>query len=187
MRFLMILGTILVALIALSPQMATAHPSGGHGSSGHGYGGYGYGGYGHGYGHGYGWGYGGYYGGVTPYVVERPIIEEQPAFSGLPIRITNPATNNVTLNYVLNDVTYSIPPGSSQDFLLDRSWVVSFNRGGNFGSARYGLEAGLYTFANTDHGWELFHGALPQPNVVQTPTDNLPMNPTPAAPPPALR
>ena len=187
MRYLMILATIFVALVALSPQVATAHPPGG-------YGGHGYGGYGHGYG-GYGWGYGygypyGYNGAVVPYVVQRPIIEE-PAFSGLPIKITNPATNGVTLSYVLNDVTYSIPPGASQDFVLDRSWVISFGRGGNFGGARYGLEPGLYTFTSTDHGWELYHSAMPQPSVVQTPSNTPPMNPTPspptpASPPPAL-
>ena len=99
----------------------------------------------------------GYYQPATPYVVQRPILEN-PTFSGLPIEITNPATSGATLSYVLNDVTYSIPPGYSQNLTLDRSWVISFSRGGNFGPARYGLEPGLYTFTNTDHGWELYHG-----------------------------
>lgn len=175
------IATILVCLLALSPQATSAHPPGG-------YGGYGYY-YGHGYGY-YGPGYGyGYYNPAVPYVVARPIIEE-PVFSGLPIKITNPATTGVTLSYTLNDVSYSIPPGYSQDLVLDRSWVIGFGRGGNFGTARYGLEAGQYTFANTDHGWELFHGALPKPGVVQAPSAT--QNPTPPAtapappPPPAM-
>ena len=88
--------------------------------------------------YGYGGNYG-YYQPATPYVVQRPIIEN-PTFSGLPIEITNPATSGATLSYVLNDVTYSIPPGYSQNLTLDRSWVISFSRGGNFGPARYGLE-----------------------------------------------
>jgi hypothetical protein len=112
--------------------------------------------------------------------VQRPIIENS-AFSGLPIEITNPAASGATLSYALNDVTYSIPPGYSQKLTLDRSWVISFSRGGNFGPARYGLEPGLYTFTSTDHGWELYHGDVAQPSVVQTPSNTLPMNRTPSA------
>ena len=82
---------------------------------------------------------------------------------------------------MLNDVNYSIPPGYSQNLTLDRPWVISFSRGGNFGPARYGLEPGLYTFANTDHGWELYHGEIAQPNVVQTSSNRLPMNGTRSA------
>lgn len=177
MRYLTIAATILVlaALVALSPQAATAYPP--HG--GHGWYGYHY----------------GYYRPVVPYVVQRPIIEE-PAFSGLPIKITNPATSGATLSYVLNGVTYSIPPGYSQDLVMDRSWVISFSRGETFGGARYGLEPGMYTFAHTDHGWELYHGEVPQPSAAPTPPSLPPANPAPSAatpvtpsppPPPPVR
>jgi hypothetical protein len=137
------------------------------------------GGYGNPYGYGYGGNYG-YYQPATPYVVQRPIIEN-PTFSGLPIEISNPATSGATLSYVLNGVTYSIPAGYSQNLTLDRSWVISFSRGGNFGPARYGLEPGLYTFSSTDHGWELYHGEIAPPSVLQTPSNTLPMNRTPSA------
>jgi hypothetical protein len=115
---------------------------------------------------------------VPPYVVQRPVLEN-PAVSGLPIKITNPATNSATLSYLLNGTTYSIAPGYSQDLTQDRPWVITFSRGGSFGSGRYGLEPGLYTFTSTEHGWELYHTALPQPSVVQTPADAPPANPTP--------
>jgi hypothetical protein len=193
----------LLALVALSPQVATAHHGGGGGYS-HGGGGYSHGGggyYGGGVGIGigvyggggyydnpYGYGYGanyGYYQPATPYVVQRPIIVN-PTFSGLPIEISNPATSGATLSYVLNDVTYSIPAGYSQNLTLDRSWVISFSRGGNFGPARYGLEPGLYTFTNTDHGWELYHGEVAQPNVAQMPSNTLPTNPMPSPAPPMI-
>ena len=192
MRVFMASFVALLVLVALSPQVATAGHGGGGGHSGGGghYGGGGYygGGVGIGVYGGSGWygnpyGYGGnygYYQPATPYVVQRPIIEN-PTFSGLPIEITNPAASGATLSYVLNDVTYSIPPGYSQNLTLDRSWVISFSRGGNFGPARYGLEPGLYTFTNTDHGWELYHGDVAQPSVVQTPSNTLPMNRTPSA------
>ena len=80
--------------------------------------------YGNPYGYGYGGNYG-YYQPATPYVVQRPILEN-PTFSGLPIEITNPGASGATLSYVLNDVIYSIPPGYSQNLTLDRSWVISF-------------------------------------------------------------
>jgi hypothetical protein len=35
--------------------------------------------------------------------------------------------------------------------------------------ARYGLESGLYKFAHTDHGWELFHSPFPQTATPQSP------------------
>jgi hypothetical protein len=193
-----------LALVSLNPQAATADHGGGGGHHGGGGGYYrGGGGYGVGvgvgvyggggwYGNPYGYRYGGdygYYEPAGPYVVQRPILDNA-IFSGLPIKITNPATSGVTLSYVLNGVTYSIPPGHSQNLTLDRSWVISFSRGGKFGTARYGLQPGLYTFEPTaDHGWELFHGAIAQPSLVQTPSNTLPMNPTPftapALPPPA--
>ena len=197
----------LLALIAFGPTQTVAEGPGGKGhggNNGHGgghygggggyygggggyygggggyYGGSGWYGYGLGYGPGYGYSYG-YYNPVVPYVVQRPIIVENPTFSGLPIKINNPATNSVTLSYVLNDVSYSIPPGYSQDLTLDRSWVISFSRGENFGSAQYGLEPGLYTFDHTtDHGWELYHRDAAQPNIVQTPSNMLPTSPTPS-------
>ena len=113
----MISFVALLALVALSPQVATAGHGGGGGHYGGGGGHYGGGGYygggvgigvgvyggGGWYGNPYGYGYGsnyGYYQPATPYVVQRPIIENS-AFSGLPIEITNPATSGVTLSYVL--------------------------------------------------------------------------------------
>ena len=160
MRYLTIPATILIALVTLSSHEAAAYAPPPHGHWGGWYGGY------------------GYYAPVVPYVVQRPIFEN-PTFSGLPIKITNPAANGVTLSYTLNGFAYSIPPGSTQDLTHDRSWVVAFSRGGPFGEARYGLEPGLYSFANTDHGWELYRGALAQPSVAPAPS--MPTNPTPPA------
>ncbi len=116
------------------------------------------------------------------YFAERPIYEN-PVFSGLPIKIVNPATNNVTLNYTLNGTVYTIPPGYSQKFVEDRSWVVEFSRGGSFGDARYGLEPGVYVFGATSHGWELYHQAE-ESAPVAGPTNPPPPDVTPANPPP---
>ena len=122
---------------------------------------------------GYGYGYG-YYSGV-PYVAERPIYQNPPP-SGLPIKITNPAKNAVTLSYTLNGVPYTIPPGYSQQLVQDRAWVIGFSRGANFGEAQYGLEPGVYSFSASDHGWELYRGPL-----AQSGTATVPSNPAPPA------
>ena len=92
-----------------------------------------------------------YYG--NTYVVQRPILNN---FSGGRITIDNPATNKETVSYTLDGNAYTIPPGYSQDFSEDRAWVVQFSRGTNLDQARYGLQSGVYSFASTDHGWELY-------------------------------
>lgn len=76
-----------------------------------------------------------------------------------PIRIVNPPDCDTTLNYAVNDYTYEIKPGETQELTQDRTWVIEFDRGGDFGSAQYTLEPGTYTFASTDKGWELYHQA----------------------------
>jgi hypothetical protein len=186
MKYLAILTAISFALAVISPvEAAPKGPSGGSGNSGNSGGsgnmnsgnmnkgnsgpGWNSGmGYGHPYYHNY------YPGG--PYVVERPIYEN-PAFSGLPIKIINPPANGVALNYALQGAPYTIAPGYSQDLVHDRSWVIEFSRGGNFGQARYGLEPGTYSFAHTDHGWDLYR--VP---AVQAAPEAAPSNPPPPAP-----
>ncbi len=126
-----------------------------------------YSGYGHrGYpGYGYGWGTSYGYP-VQPYVVQRPILENTlpvPVFSGGPIKIVNPATNTGRLNYTLNGMPYSIEPGQTQEFTEDRAWVIDFDRGRSLGMARYSLQTGVYRFAMTDRGWELYNEPLPRP------------------------
>jgi hypothetical protein len=90
----------------------------------------------------------------------------------------------VTLNYTLNGTVYPIPPGYSQTLVEDRPWTIQFSRGAGFGEARYGLESGVYTFGNSDHGWELYHKAMVESAPVEglsnpTPPQSAPVNPPP--------
>jgi len=122
----------------------------GHWHHGHGYPWYGYSHQYPGYGSNY------YYG--DSYSVARPIVENPapgPAFSGGPILVTNPSTNNATLNYTLNGHPYTIAPGQTQELREDRAWVIEFSRGQGHGGARYQLGVGRYAFAPTEVGWEL--------------------------------
>ncbi len=109
------------------------------------------------------------------YVVQRPIVE---GFSGGPIKIVNPAENKVTLNYTLGGQAFSLPPGYSQELREDRAWEIQFSRGTNSDPTRYGLQSGLYTFARTDGGLELYHSAFPK-TVAPQPPKAVPTNPSP--------
>ena len=77
-----------------------------------------------------------------------------------PIRIVNKPLTETTLSYALNDYPYEIKPGEVQSLAEDRTWVIEFDRSGDFGVAQYTLEPGEYSFAMTDHGWELYHQSL---------------------------
>jgi hypothetical protein len=101
---------------------------------------------------------------ANAYVVARPILANQlpeANLSGGPIKITNPATNSVTLSYTLDGTAYTIPPGYSQDLREDRAWVIEFSRGANLNPIQYGLQSGLYSFTSTNQGWELYRSELP--------------------------
>lgn len=194
MRFLITTAAIMLALIAFHPAAADAKDPGGGGSGG----GSSSGGSKssgqknsgqkgnwnpnwHNNSHpGYGSGYR-----YAPYVVQRPILENPlpPAnFSGGLIKISNPATNGVTLSYTLNGIPYTMHPGFDQEFSEDRLWTIEFSRGTNLGLARYRIESGRYGFASTDHGWELYRGPLEESPALSAPTN--PPAPAPSLPQP---
>jgi hypothetical protein len=124
------------------------------------------------------------------HIVERPVLENPlpgANFSGDPIQIVNPASSRATLSYKLNGFPYRIQPGESQDLREDREWVIEFNRGGNFGLARYGLQPGLHSFSVTEHGWELYRTPFEAPTAstgnAPAPTPRPPANPAPSPTP----
>ena len=143
-----------------------------------GYGGFGPGGYG-GYGGMYGPGYGGVYPGYNPYSYgrsnnyyrgnynnnygnnyQRRVVVVQPKREGdgLPIKLFSLEDAGTPLTYALNGKPYTIQPGESQMLVNDREWTISFDRGGDFGTAEYTMSPGQYWFELTsDHGWELYH------------------------------
>lgn len=147
-----------------------------------GYGGFGPGGYG-GYGGMYGPGYGGFNPGYNPYNYgrsnnyyrgnnygnynnnygnnyQRRVVVVQPKREGdgLPIKVFSLEDAGTPLTYSLNGTPYTIQPGESQMLVNDRQWTISFDRGGDFGTAEYTMSPGQYWFELTsDHGWELYH------------------------------
>lgn len=177
---------LLAAVVCLLGEVGSAEAQFGWGI-GVGNGGWGgYGGYGYSYPYGIyqspygmGYGFGSYYPnyGVGPnpryfrsrsssgysrgYSQPRVVVQQaQPVGDGQPIKIVGPSTPDTALSYRLNDYEYTIHSGESQLLVYDRLWVVTFDRGGEFGTAKYRLKAGTYEFTPTDdHGWELYHDA----------------------------
>jgi hypothetical protein len=150
-------------------------PSMGYGGGyGRGYGGSPYGAYGYGNGNAYGYdNYGRSRYNVyvpTPSYRSRsngsysrrsvaPAPFAQPVGDGLPIKIISPDDAGTALTYSLNEYEYEIKPGESQTLANNRPWVITFDRGGDYGTAQYSLSSGTYTFALTKKGWDVYHDA----------------------------
>ncbi len=93
------------------------------------------------------------------------------AVLGVPYSLANPApgypgnlvTSGILLtnvggakvNYTIGGKRYSMSPNYRQVIARGRI-VVSFDRGGSLGRAKYGIDEGWYEFTPTDKGWELY-------------------------------
>ncbi len=60
-----------------------------------------------------------------------------------------------TVAYSLNGTRYDMPADHGQKLTTRPSWVVEFDRGGEFGTARYTLKQGTYMFVASERGWDL--------------------------------
>ena len=84
--------------------------------------------------------------------------EALPEVQGRPITacllLTNAATDAVS--YSLNQQQFTMKNGETQTLPVGETWIIEFDRGGNFGVARYTLANENYKFAQTERGWELY-------------------------------
>lgn len=71
------------------------------------------------------------------------------------VLLMNPADNATTIKYVLGSQNFSLTPSYKQALPEGQSWVVSFDRGARFGTARYTLNKGTYVFSGSQRGWDL--------------------------------
>ena len=122
-------------------------------------------------------------GSSTNTVVPNQLPEAQNAGSGGTVQIAYPASSGPVVHYSLNGADQALNPGKIQSFPNDRRWIVQFDRGGGFGSARYTLSDGLYKFKTTDHGWELVRAAS---NALGPETEIHQRSPVEAPPSPKL-
>ncbi len=103
----------------------------------------------------------------TPRLVERwpsdvPSTPSRVAtLSGGQIRLRMPEWETRACSYFLIDPdnawNYTMQPGKSQTFPLDRSWTIRFDRGQGHGVQSYRLQPGEYEFRQSARGWELYN------------------------------
>jgi hypothetical protein len=99
---------------------------------------------------------------VIPQATYRPTYIPLQPYSGPGVTVRNPAGSKVQLAYLLDDSReQEISAGETQKLTEKGSYVVSFDRGGDHGTARYTITEGLYEFTMTDHGWELYRQKTP--------------------------
>lgn len=80
--------------------------------------------------------------------------DENPPKGG--ILIGNPEENAGSIKYVLASVhSYDLKPGFRQHLPASQPWLIEFDRGGTFGSAKYTLAEGIYDFKVGDKGWDM--------------------------------
>ncbi len=97
----------------------------------------------------------------TPNGLELFHGQPQPPAPMLPVKIVNPAATNTTISFSINGRSYSLPSGKGHSYSLPADALIEFGRGGDFGTARYTLNSGTYTFAATTKGLNLYKGGSP--------------------------
>jgi hypothetical protein len=94
----------------------------------------------------------------TTYVTPASPLENlipTPSVDAPDVVLLNPTRNGGPVNYTLNDVRCTMAPGFQQKLPGERAWIIEFDRGGSFGTARYSLTPGKYAFVVTERGWDI--------------------------------
>jgi hypothetical protein len=79
-----------------------------------------------------------------------------PAYQGRGIAIRNPVETNTPVTFVVDSRREAeLSPGESHSLSEKSSYVIEFDRGGEFGTARHVVNEGSYEFVATDRGWDL--------------------------------
>lgn len=100
---------------------------------------------------------------VRPYPVYQTVYREpvvvytpaNPAPTPISVTLINPASNGTMLSFTIRGTRYTLEPGARRDLYFGGPRTIEFDRGEDFGIARYALQSGVYAFTATDHGWAL--------------------------------
>jgi hypothetical protein len=101
------------------------------------------------------------------YVERAPVVArtEPPLANTLTantlITVQNGSGKNVAVTFLMDAQDVSLRDGEVRSFTGRASRAIEFDRGGDFGSARYDLSPGDYEFVITDRGWDLQRRAVP--------------------------
>jgi hypothetical protein len=92
------------------------------------------------------------------------------------IRLVNPQENRVTLRFRLNNgALQSLPAGYSIE--INRTAIITFDRGGAAGQARYSLTDGTYKFVASGGMWDLVRQSIQDAGIALTTNEDV--NPLP--------
>ena len=90
------------------------------------------------------------------YVERAPVVSRvEPPLADTLITVQNGAGKNVAVTFLMDAQDVALRDGEVRSFSGRNNRVVEFDRGGDFGSARYDLSPGDYEFVITDRGWDL--------------------------------
>jgi hypothetical protein len=91
----------------------------------------------------------------TAYPSETYSSEIESSYDGAGVAIRNPS--DAELSFTIDDrKPMRIAPGETVRLTEKGRFVISFDRGGELGSARYSIHEGSYEFLPTEVGWELY-------------------------------
>jgi len=99
----------------------------------------------------------------APAVMVNPVVYTAPVSRG--IAVVNPATSGVTLSFRVDGTAFQLAPGARQELAHSQPRMIEFDRGGAFGSAKYQLIEGIFTFQATDKGWDVYKQPYTLPEV----------------------
>lgn len=86
-----------------------------------------------------------------------PVVTKQ-------ITVLNPEANGADVTFLADEEVVALKSGYFSKMETRSKLTIEFDRGGEFGSARYTLTEGTYRFDVTERGWELFK-VKDEPNV----------------------
>ncbi len=118
---------------------------------------------------------------ATPTANSNPVASNPtPPARRVAVSVINPEDYGVDIKFSADGKSYTLPSGYTQNLDLTSTSVVTFDRGSQFGNARYTVSNGAYQFKYTEHGWDLYKkpASNPVPNA-STASNPAPVNSAP--------
>ncbi|RIK82127.1 MAG: hypothetical protein DCC68_07300 [Planctomycetota bacterium] len=92
-------------------------------------------------------------------VAARPVSQNPASASAAAtteISLVNPANSQAKIEYILDGKAYALEPGMTLTMKAAAARKIEFSRDGNGTKAAYKVSRGVYEFAATAKGWELY-------------------------------
>jgi hypothetical protein len=98
---------------------------------------------------------------TTNSIAATPVKNSLPAYRGAGVTIHNRSSVGLAVSCIVDGQTeLHLAPNESRTLREKATYIVEFDRGGNFGTAKYELSEGEYQFAVGDRGWDITRDAV---------------------------